>query len=70
MERDDKGRSFVKGDRIRLLKPGLIIDTGTVLTAGWFRNDGWYVEIQWDHNLGYGYWKQDMDGGEIEHYTD
>ena len=60
-----------RGDRVRITACGGWCE-GTVLQADdWGGKDGWYVELTkekaspgWD--LGYGQWKQGVDGGTIE----
>lgn len=66
MKVDTEGRTIKQGDRVRIAGLGLSTDTGTVLDANWWRDAGWYIELTWDDGIGYGYWKQDYDGGHVE----
>ena len=64
------------GDRVKIMIPGRDPFTrgwgeGIVITAKfWGPEDGWYIEYNKDEvdpesnwELGYGYWKQGVDGG-------
>lgn len=37
--------------------------TGEVISADWYEETGWYIELI--HAGGYGYWKQRDDGGQV-----
>lgn len=70
-----------KGDRVRITMPAQEPfpagwSEGTVLKAdNWGEGrGGWYIEMTKDKvspgwDLGYGYWKQEVDGGTVEKLT-
>ena len=66
MRPDEQGRVISKGNRVKITGLGLRTNTGTVIDANWYRDEGWYIELDWDNELGYGYWKQACDGGQVE----
>lgn len=61
-----------KGDKIALhrdvnnyYRPNSRPLEGTVISANYYGvTDGWYIEFNSDE-VGYGYWKQGSDGGEL-----
>jgi len=70
---------LIPGDRIRITIPGQDPWTkgwgeGIVITANfWDSETGWYITLNKDKvdpnsnwELGYGYWKQGVDGGKVE----
>jgi len=61
--------SLKKGDRVRITgtTESLNPNTGTILTAeNHTFMGGWYLEIDWDNDVGYGYYKQKLSGGIVE----
>jgi len=68
-----------KGDRVKLTMPASEPfpagwAEGEVSSAHFYEDHGWYVELMKDKvspgwDTGYGYWKQDADGGWIEKLT-
>lgn len=46
MKTDDKGLNLTVGNRIRIIGLNLAVNTGTVIDANWWRDSGWYIEIE------------------------
>jgi len=66
MKYGNKQFSLNTGDRIQIDGCGLATNTGTVIEAHWYGGeDGWYIEVNWDNGMGYGYYKQRFDGGAV-----
>ena len=71
-----KDFDLLPGDRVRITMPAQGSfpagwSEGEVITANWYWNGGWYIESEKDNvsygwQTGYGYWKQDTDGGTVE----